>query len=624
MGGDHEARGMEGMWGRQIWYGFKATTGTYWCKEMTNVNLKTLAVGLFLFFAAITPAITYGGVYQTLTDNQFGAVEMILATAWCGIFYALFAGQPIMINGATTPVVAYVSILVRLAASWDVPFLTLNAWVGIWTCGFLLLSAFLDLDRFVQYTTRFSDEIFALLISVILIFDAIGNPASGNGVLMYFRGDHISHARWEATDENYSAMSTALLSTILTFGTTGLAFVMRAFKGGPFCYSPAVRSLLADFALVTSIVLWTFIDNTAFASVQTDRLNVPDSFAPTLNCCNEMCSTAWPAQCPEQAEPWGRRSWIVPLFNTNGKSWLPVAAAGPAVLGFILVFLNDGITWHLMNHPSHKLTHGDAMTYDTCLIAIMSAVNGILGLPLVVASTVSCVNHLHALSTKDSKENIIKVQQTRLTGILIHALMCVSLFMLPLLKMIPVPVLLGVFLFMGLASLGTNQLFGRVLMFFMQPSKYPKHPYTEHMAKKRMHLFTCIQLVLFAGLYVIIATKVVAIMFPFYILMCIPIRLFVLPKIFTDAELLFVDADEDAINEFLTNQRMHASTARLFHSAKLHGVDAKEITKDVEDPTATADFSDGSDNDNVAWPTTMSKHRSFSCRSPPLFVNSLE
>jgi hypothetical protein len=595
MGGHDEPRGMEGMWGRQIWYDFKATTGKYWCKEMSNFNTKTFAVGFFLFFAAITPAITFGGVYQTLTDNQFGAVEMILATAWCGIFYALFAGQPIMINGATGPVVAYVSILVQLSSSWDVPFLTLNAWVGIWTCGFLLLSAFLDLDRFVHLTTRFSDEIFALLISVIFIFDAIGNPASGNGVLMFFSADHRSHAKWEATDENYNYMSTALLSTILMFGTTGLAFVMRAFKGGPFCYSPKVRSLLTDFSLVTSIILWTVIDNTAFSSVQTDRLNVPDTFSPTLVCCTETCERFWPDQCPEQAEAWGRRPWIIDLFNTNGKAWLPLAAAGPAVLGFILVFLDDGITWHLMNHPSHKLTHGDAMTYDTCLIAIMAAVNGILGLPLVVASTVPCLNHLHALSTKDSKGNIIKVQQTRLTGILIHALMCVSLFLLPLLKLIPVPVLLGVFLFMGLTSLGTNQLFERVLMFFMQPSKYPKHPYTEHMAKSRMHLFTAIQLILFAGLYVIIATKVVAIIFPFYILMCIPIRLFVLPMIFKDEELLFIDSDEDAINEFLTRQNMHESTARGFQSAKLQGVDVGE------DNAKGVDSTTGIENDdNVA------------------------
>jgi hypothetical protein len=124
-------------------------------------------------------------------------------------------------------------------------------------------------------------------------------------------------------------------------------------------------------------------------------------------------------------------------------TWLPVACAGPAILGFILFCLDDGIAWLLMN-PSHRVTHGVAMTYATCVIDIMAAINGMLGLPLVVASNVPCMNHLHAISTKDSKGNIIKASKRRLTGMLIHGLMFVALFLLPLLNLTPVPVLLGV------------------------------------------------------------------------------------------------------------------------------------------------------------------------------------
>ena len=453
-------------------------------------------------------------------------------------------------------------------------------------------------DRFLLYATRFSDEVFALLIAWIFIFDAIGNPVSGAGVLMYFNDSHNSHKKY-SSDPEYNRNATALLSCILCFGTTGLAYVMRSIKGGPFCYSPKVRSFLTDFALLTSIFFWTTLDLTVFGSIQTDRLNVPNKFAPTFNCCTEQCNSFFPDQCPDQAEAWGSRPWLVNLFDNNGKSWLPFACAGTAVLGFVLVYLDDGITWHLLNHPSHKLTHGDAMTYDTCLIGTMMIINAILGLPIVVASTVPCLNHLHALSTKDSKGNIIKVQQTRWSGLIISTLMFCSLFALPLLKLIPVPVLLGVFLFMGLTSLGTNQLFGRFMMFFMQPSKYPKEPYTVHMKKSKMHLFTAIQLTIFAMLYVVIATKVAAISFPFFILMCIPIRLYVLPKFFTEEELLFIDSDEDAINQFLTNQNMHESTARGFQTAKLHGVEVPDGTTNEKsaDKTLAVDGRDGIDND---------------------------
>ena len=63
---------------------------------MINFNFKTIAVSFFLFFAAVAPAITFGAIYAKVTHNWIGAIEMIAATAWCGIFYALFGGMPIV------------------------------------------------------------------------------------------------------------------------------------------------------------------------------------------------------------------------------------------------------------------------------------------------------------------------------------------------------------------------------------------------------------------------------------------------------------------------------------------------------------------------------------------------
>ena len=143
-------------------------------------------------------------------------------------------------------------------------------------------------------------------------------------------------------------------------------------------------------------------------------------------------------------------------------------AAGPALLAFVLVFLDDGITWHLINHPSHKLKHGDAYNYDTVVIGAMILVNSLLGLPWLVAATVRSLNHIHAMAEKSPDGTILSIQETRLTNLGIHSLCLATIFALDVLKLIPVPVLYGVFLFMGLVSLGTNQFWGRMLMFFMQ------------------------------------------------------------------------------------------------------------------------------------------------------------
>ena len=74
----------------------KSTVGTHWCSEMTNFNTKTIAVSLFMFIAVIAPSITFGAVYAKRTNNYIGAVELLVATAWCGIFYSLFAGMPMV------------------------------------------------------------------------------------------------------------------------------------------------------------------------------------------------------------------------------------------------------------------------------------------------------------------------------------------------------------------------------------------------------------------------------------------------------------------------------------------------------------------------------------------------
>ena len=193
-GHGHSAAGnISHSWGRGIIYDFNTTIRKYWFTELINFNTKTIAVSLFLFIAVIAPSITFGAVYAKRTNNYMGAVELLLGTAWCGIFYSLTSGMPMMINGGTGPVLTFQAVTYELSKNWDIPFLTFNAWIGIWVSIYMLLSAFFDLNRFIKYATRFTDEIFAFLIISIFILDAIGNPASKVGLLHYFNPDHKHH-----------------------------------------------------------------------------------------------------------------------------------------------------------------------------------------------------------------------------------------------------------------------------------------------------------------------------------------------------------------------------------------------------------------------------------------------
>jgi len=139
---------------------------------------------------------------------------------------------------------------------------------------------------------------------------------------------------------------------------------------------------------------------------------------------------------------------------------------------------------------------------------------------------------------------------------------------------------------MGLVSLQSNTLWHRFLMFFMQPSKYPLEPYTMHMKPKRMHLFTAIQLGLFALLYTVKAIKTIAIAFPLIIACCIPVRLYLLPKIFTEKELVMIDGDDGKIMKWLAENGDAGGTGEKGDEAiadeTRHAGEAEEFVVEVD------------------------------------------
>ena len=318
-----------------------------------------------------------------------------------------------------------------------------------------------------------------------------------------------------------------------------------------------------------------------FSDIPTEELNVPDSFAPTFNCCTETCTSYFPDDCPEQEEAFGRRPWFVDLLDLNGKSWAVFMAAGPAALAFILAFLDNGITWHIVNHPSNCIQHGDAYNYDTCISAMMVAVNSLLGLPWLVASTVPCIMHVTAMSEKTKEGVTLSLQESRLTGFFTHVLVLGTCFALNVIKLVPLPVLYGVFLFMGLVALPAQQFWQRILLFFQQPSEMAKTPYTEYLELYRIHIFTAVQLVFFIMLYIVKNVKTIAIAFPVMILLCIPARIFLLPKIFTDDELTLLDGAPEAIEAWVSRKRTELEDALLTVDPTTVGVEAATTTTEL-------------------------------------------
>lgn len=100
-----------------------------------------------------------------------------------------------------------------------------------------------------------------------------------------------------------------------------------------------------------------------------------------------------------------------------------------------------------------------------------------MGLPWFVAATVLSVNHVNSLKLESEcaapgdKPQFLGVREQRVTHVLIALSIGFSVFLTPMLGYIPMPVLFGVFLYMGVSSLKGLQFFDRILIMFM-PKKY--------------------------------------------------------------------------------------------------------------------------------------------------------
>jgi len=455
----------------------------------------------------------------------------------------------------------------------DVPFLTFRAWIGLWIALYMVLAAVFDLNRYVHLATRFTDEIFSTLISVIFIVNALYNFASEVGIFHYFNPCHKAHkdkALASVTadcthdgpsnggDADYSYLASGLLSVLCCVGTTMLAIKLRSIDASPYFCGKRTRAAIKDFAVVAAACTFIVIDRIGFKDVQSETLTVPDELSASFQCCDDKCRAFYPDDCPG-GQSFGGRPWLVDLWDLNGNNWIPFFAAVPALLGFLLLFLDNGITWHLIMRPDNKLMHGHAYNYDTVIVGLGVLINSLFGLPWLCAATVRSVNHLLALAEKDeSGRAIVSVQETRLTHLIIHLLITATIFSLSVMKNIPMSVLYGIFLYMGVTSLAGNQFYERIHMMFMEPgsTRYPKRHYNEpHVERMAMFKYTAYQLLIFIVLYVVKSIKSIAIAFPIVIALCVPVRSWLLPKAFTADQLTLLDGDDEDIDDLVARMK---------------------------------------------------------------------
>ncbi|XP_043500628.1 electrogenic sodium bicarbonate cotransporter 1 isoform X4 [Polistes fuscatus] len=541
--------------------------------------LQCVASFIFLYFACLSPIITFGGLLSEATGKNMAAMESLVSGFVCGLGYGFFSGQPLTILGSTGPVLVFETIVFEFCKQSDWNYMSFRFWIGTWTAVILLTLVALDASAFVCYITRFTEENFATLIAFIFIYKAVENVLSigKKYPINTHANDHLAYDCWCKPPNDSSLYGTEnvnwtnlnrtacqsyngtlmgdscniqqpvpdvfLMSIILFMGTFLLSIEMKDFKNALF-FPSKVRQVVSDFAVIIAIFSMSLLDH--FVGIPTPKLEVPEEFKPTLD----------------------GRGWMIWPFQNN-PWWSAIVAILPALLGTILIFMDQQITAVIVNRKENKLKKGCGYHLDLFILAILIEICSVMGLPWFVAATVLSINHVNSLKLESEcaapgeKPQFLGVREQRVTHILIFLMIGCSVLLTPMLRHIPMPVLFGVFLYMGVASLKGLQFFDRILIMLMPVKYQPDYMFLRQVPLKRVHIFTAIQLTCLACLWIIKSFSTTSILFPLMLVVMIGIRKS-LDFVFTQRELKILD---DVMPE---PSKKHAEDLRQLESGEEH------------------------------------------------------
>ncbi|XP_027498953.1 anion exchange protein 4 [Corapipo altera] len=461
----------------------------WYCSDFSDaLHPQCLSAVLYIYLATVTNAITFGGMLGDATANMQGVLESFLGTAFAGFIFCLFSGQPLTILSSTGPVLVFERLLFSFSQDHNLDYLEFRLWIGLWVAFFGMVLVATEASHLVRHFTRFTEEGFCALISLIFIYDSLkkmlsladafpinwqyrldnvtsysctcnlsspGHSSAGNDTLLPSPllppqppATPEGLSRTQCLDQGGHLLGTScqyvpdvtLISFLLFGGTFLSCAALKRFRSS--CYFPAgVRKLVSDFAIILAILASCAVDATL--GLETPKLLVPSELKPTN-----------PA-----------RGWVIIPFGAN-PWWVCLVSAVPAVLVTILIFMDQQITAVILNRREYKLQKGAGFHLDLLCVSLLMVVTSVTGLPWYVSATVISLAHMESLrkesetSAPGEHPEFLGIREQRLTGLAVFILMGVSVFMAPVLKHIPMPVLYGVFLHMGVAALNSIQVRG--------------------------------------------------------------------------------------------------------------------------------------------------------------------
>ncbi|NXA00044.1 B3AT protein, partial [Nesospiza acunhae] len=462
------------------------------------LNPQCLAAVIFIYFAALSPAITFGG----LLGN--GGAGWGRSWGWgclCPRGCSRGALPPNRATVGPAQLTGLCPLAPQFCSSNGLEYIVGRVWIGFWLILLVLVVVACEGSFLVRYLSRYTQEIFSFLISLIFIFETFSK-------LVTIFKHHPLKREYNVLPEVQPGVpepNTALLSLVLMAGTFFLAFFLRMFKNSSFLPGK-VRRLIGDFGVPISIFIMALADF-FINDTYTQKLSVPKGLQVTNS---------------------SARGWFIhPMGDTTPfPIWMMFASVIPALLVFILIFLETQITTLIVSKPERKLVKGTGFHLDLLLIVAMGGLAALFGMPWLSATTVRTITHANALtimsktSAPGEKSQILEVKEQRISGLLVAVLIGE----------------LGRGPQMGSEGRGSPGLSPTSPSPPQPPKYHPDEPYVTRVKTWRMHLFTFTQIIFLVVLWVVKSTPA-SLALPFVLILTVPLRRFLLPRIFRDTEL---------------------------------------------------------------------------------------
>ncbi|KZM25155.1 inorganic anion exchanger [Ascochyta rabiei] len=505
----HDRKSKDAWWKTRLFSGMvndvKRRVPFYWSDYADAWDYRVVPATVYMYFANILPALAFSLDMFVKTDMSFGVNEVLLASVLGSVVFSLAAAQPLVIVGVTGPITVFNYTVYDIITPRGTNYFAFMCWIGIWALIFHWILAITNSCNGLRYVTRFSCDIFGFYVAFIYLQ----------------KGIQVLTRQWEVSD------ASAYLSIMIALLVTAVAYLCGVI-GQSSLFPRHVRKFVEDYGTPLTVIFFTgFVHIGKMEGIELLKLPTSKSFFPTTD-----------------------RGWFIHFWDISvGDVFLAIPFA---VLLTVLFWFDHNVSSLIAQGTEFPLRKPAGFHWDIFLLGLTTGVAGLLGIPFPNGlipqapfhTTSLCVTRTETDEKGHTKRTTDHVVEQRVSN-LAQGLLTLGTMSGPLLivlHLIPQAVLAGLFFVMGIQALESNGITAKLIFLLTDRQLIsPSEPLAQISRKWVVWAFVALELIGFGATFAITQT-IAAIGFPVFILLYIPMRTFLMPRIFSDTELRVLDA----------------------------------------------------------------------------------